>query len=278
MNHKEFMDEIISGMMTSNTPEEMTESNNEDINTENTIKLTMSTGETYLIDAGTFDWDSAVNRLPQMLENEASLRNMMFGLLTITDPESDESVEKINNIISQLIQYLEGYGITPNYEMFDENISPYKKAMILLFDVNNISKEMSHNISLYSALKLMSCGGLTADNIDTQSQYESTPPTEYDGVDFDSLKNYRVLAKITEGGLTITSIEEITDDELFKAIGINSGEVFENHGIYTVFVYEPTKENALKTGYEKICKYLSKDVNIYPVESEVRNDSGLLDE
>lgn len=145
MDHKEFLDEVINDMES-----DVTESDSMD----NSIQLKMSTGEVYLVDPDTFDWDNAIKNLPQMAENENTLCEIMFSLLNVTDPTNEDSVEFVKHTINQLEDFMNNLQIHPNYEAFDANISDYKKALFMVFDAMNVVKIMNHHTSAYQILNM----------------------------------------------------------------------------------------------------------------------------
>ena len=145
MDHKEFLDGIVKEMSSKeNAQTNITENENID----GMIKLKLSTGEIYLIDPTTFDWDASIGEMQQLESNADQIRQMMFAVLNKADEEA------IDNMTSQLLQYLKGYQINPDYERFDPEITKEKKLMLLTFDVSGVIAEMSRNISLYSAISM----------------------------------------------------------------------------------------------------------------------------
>ena len=145
MDHKEFLDGIVKEMSSKeNTQTNITENENID----GMIKLKLSTGEIYLIDPTTFDWDASIGEMQQLEANADQIRQMMFAVLNKADEVA------IDNMTSQLLQYLKGYQINPEYERFDPEITKEKKLMLLTFDVSGVIAEMSRNISLYSAISM----------------------------------------------------------------------------------------------------------------------------
>ena len=67
MNHKDLLDSVVANMA-STTSEETTEvPMEEEINSDEMIKLSISTGEQFLIDPNTFDWDTAVSKIPEIM-------------------------------------------------------------------------------------------------------------------------------------------------------------------------------------------------------------------
>lgn len=127
-------------------------------NMDDSIQLRMSTGEVYLVDPNTFDWDNAIANLDKMIENEATLHNLMFTLLGIDNPNEEDTVEYIDNSIRELENFMDNLQIHPDYEKFDPNISKYKKLVFMVFDTMNTVKVMNHNTSMYQTLQMF---GLT---------------------------------------------------------------------------------------------------------------------
>ncbi len=123
-------------------------------NMDDSIQLRMSTGEVYLVDPDTFDWDNAIANLDKMVENEATLNNLMFTLLSIDNPNEEDTMEYIDNSIKELENFMDNLQIHPDYEKFDPNISKYKKLIFMVFDAMNTVKIMNHNTSMYQALQM----------------------------------------------------------------------------------------------------------------------------
>ena len=125
-----------------------------DDNMDDPIQLRMSTGEVYLVDPDTFDWDNAIANLDKMIGNEAILHNLMFTLLGIDNPNEEDAVEYIDNSIKELENFMDNLQIHPDYEKFDPNISKYKKLIFMVFDAMNTVKVMNHNTSMYQTLQM----------------------------------------------------------------------------------------------------------------------------
>lgn len=123
-------------------------------NMDDSIQLRMSTGEVYLVDPNTFDWDNAIANLDKMIENEATLNNLMFTLLGIDNPDEEDTAEYIDNSIKELENFMDNLQIHPDYEKFDPNISKYKKLIFMVFDAMNTVKVMNHNTSMYQTLQM----------------------------------------------------------------------------------------------------------------------------
>lgn len=147
MDHKEFLDDVINDMASDATE-------NEDM--DNSIQLKMSTGEVYLVDPNTFDWNKAVMNLPQMIENESALCSIMFSLLNVTDPTTEDSVKFIKHTIEQLEDFMGNLQVHPRYENFDPNISDYKKATFMVFDAMNVVQIMNHHTKMFEAMSILS--------------------------------------------------------------------------------------------------------------------------
>lgn len=233
MDHKDLLDSVISGMAekgaTKNVDIPEVEIDQDDA--ANAIQLSLSTGETYLVDPEGFDWNNAMQSLGQLSENETAFRNMMFGLINIAHEDSDEAKKHISKVINDLTEYLKGYQIQVDYKQFNDKLTDLEIAMLLLFDVNNVTRTMNHHISIYSMMTMLTpvIGG-TNPFVDfgepTEEMMNSTNEND---------KVYLVKADGTEGGITITSITE-TDDYSPDMVGVvdDSGS---GTGSYEVIVY-----------------------------------------
>ena len=162
MNHKDLLDSVVSNMA-STTSEETTEvPMEEEISTDDMMKLPISTGETFLIDPESFDWNVAVTKIPEMEANNAAILKMMqFIIASDSNDDSEEHINGLHNIIKQLEEHLDGFQIKPSYDILDPDINEdrldklTKKATALIFDTFCVSQTMYMNTSLYSAMKLM---------------------------------------------------------------------------------------------------------------------------
>jgi hypothetical protein len=180
MDHKEFLDGILKEMSEKETAQQNI---TEDDNIDGMIKLKISTGEIYLIDPNTFDWDASIGEMQQLESNADQIRQMMFAVLN-NPPE-----EEIDNMTSQLMKYLEGYQINPDYERFDPEITKEKKLMMLLFDTAGIIAEMSRNISLYSAISMFTKSPSSSLSHDNMLAFLGETTTElYDRCDMNPIK------------------------------------------------------------------------------------------
>ena len=180
MDHKEFLDGILKEMSEKETAQQNI---TEDDNIDGMIKLKISTGEIYLIDPNTFDWDASIGEMQQLESNADQIRQMMFAVLN-NPPE-----EEIDNMTTQLMKYLEGYQINPDYERFDPEITKEKKLMMLLFDTAGIIAEMSRNISLYSAISMFTKSPASSLSHDNMLAFLGETTTElYDRCDMNPIK------------------------------------------------------------------------------------------
>ena len=152
MDHKDFLNDVIKEMSSKTNDTKPLE---QEDSVEGMIKLKISTGETYLIDPKTFDWNASIRELSQLESNADQMRQMAFSVL------NNASDEDLDFMIGQLLKYLEGYQIDPQYERFDASMTKEKKLMLLLFDTSNIISEMIKNISLFSAISMFTGTGLS---------------------------------------------------------------------------------------------------------------------
>lgn len=157
MNHKDLLNEVLTGM--TNEDKKTTEIPNDvdDAAIDNAIRLPLSTGEIFLVDANAFDWENAVNNLPQIMDNETSFVRMATTLIQIKGDESDEAKAWYERTIKDLEEYLAGYQINVNYREINPNLSDHDLVSLMLFDANNVTRIMEHNISLYSVMRFATC-------------------------------------------------------------------------------------------------------------------------
>lgn len=252
MNHKDLLDSVVANMA-STTSEETTEvPMEEEINSDEMIKLSISTGEQFLIDPNTFDWDTAVSKIPEMEANHEAMMKMIRLILNIRNFNNEDDLaakDDLHNIIGQLEEYLKGFEILPGYDIFDDEIDKdrmeklVKKAMLLIFDSFCVSQTMYRNISLYSAMKLIA-----------GKPYDTGHPISSDDIDemlYGSDDDTPAMFKVVIKGTEIISIVEDdncapdevgmilpgdTDDE--DVIFVNAKTIFEAHAFAEKLIKE----------------------------------------
>ena len=232
MDHKDLLDSVIANM-TETTEKAIPDDESVD-NRDNCIRLELSTGETRVIYPEDFDWATAIQHIPEMLENETSFRNMMFGLIHTAGDDSEDTKKFIDNIINQLTEYLKGYNININYRDYNPNISDRDIAMAMLFDTNNIARTMSFHTSLYSMMTMLTSPMMTG--------------VDLAGEDTDSneMKIYRVIfTEDTDGVVNIVSCNE-TNDYSPDIVGVVEEVDDKNYSvIVTAYSEEMAKYQAL---------------------------------
>lgn len=204
MENKELFDQVIGEISTNPIDEiDMNDGMTEEMERmiademDNHIQLKISTGETYLIDPNTFDWDQGVKNLASMYENVDSLNKMMFALLSVENPNEPEANKMIDETTEQLITFLRSFQIEPIYEQFDPNITKYKKLLFMIFDANNITRTMIHNIEMYESLNSISM------MFDHNAQCKCDACTS----NINKLEIFKITIVDTEGGPAIDKIE-----------------------------------------------------------------------
>lgn len=159
MNHKDLLNEVLAGMTedkrTTEIPNDV-----DDATIDNAIRLPLSTGEVFLVDVNAFDWENAVANLPQIMDNEVSFIRMATTLIQIKGDESDEAKAWYERTIKDLGEYLAGYQINIDYRDLNPDLSDHDIVALMLFDANNVTRIMEHNISLYSAMRFATCMSL----------------------------------------------------------------------------------------------------------------------
>ncbi len=226
MDHKDLLDSVIANM-TETTEKAIPDDEGVD-NQDNCIRLELSTGETRVIDPEDFDWATAIQHLPEMLENETSFRNMVFGLIHTAGDDSEDTKKFIDNIINQLTEYLKGYNININYRDYNPNISDHDIAMAMLFDANNIARTMSFHTSLYSMMTMLTSPMMTG--VDLASNPDETAETGGGFAEDNAV--YLVEASAGEGGLSIVNIVATTDYPVDAVDVVDDS----GNGGYTVYV------------------------------------------
>ena len=191
-NNKELFDEVINDM--NNGAIDNTET---DDNMDNSIQLKLSTGDVYLVDPNTFDWDNAIKNLPSMIET-------------------------VKRIIKQVEDFMEGFQIHVSYERFDPNISDYKKAMMLVFDANNVVRTIVHNTQMMEMLSnITSIAGFHCCDDDTcechdEEECSCCSDVEHCDEPDGECKIFEVSAIEEDGDIIIQNIEEsdVSPDEV----------------------------------------------------------------
>ena len=185
-----------------------------------------------------------------MIENEDSLRNIMFSLLTIKDPTTEESVETVKRIIKQIEDFMEGFQIHVSYERFDPNISDYKKAMMLVFDANNVVRTIVHNTQMMEMLSnITSIAGFHCCDDDTcechdEEECSCCSDVEHCDEPDGECKIFEVSAIEEDGDIIIQNIEEsdVSPDEV-NIPWFNADTMY-------VYVCCHNEDEAYKEGFE----------------------------
>lgn len=265
MDHKDLLDSVISNM--TNGTKEIENTSDEIMDrADNSIKLSLCTGETYLMDPSKFDWDRAVTMIGQLMENETAFRNMAYGIMQAAGNDDEETQKFIQNIISQLEEYLDGYQIKVDYRIHNPNLTDHQIAMFMLFDVNNITRTMFNHISIYSALSMLApTHDMSSDILSDMNSEIGSEPSEQ--------KTYRVTATACEGGFKITDVEE-TDDYKPDSVGIIEET---GNGEYSVVLvgYDVAGIRRIAEDLFKINSINSSTGDMF---YEMKEDSGLITE
>lgn len=183
MNHKDLLNEVIAGMAEDKKTTEIPNDDIDDTTIDNAIRLPLSTGEIFLVDVNAFDWENAVNNLPQIMDNEVSFIRMATTLIQIKGDESDEAKAWYERTIKDLGEYLAGYQINVNYRDLNPDLSDHDIVALMLFDANNVTRIMEHNISLYSAMRFATCMSLEEDTTDDDDTDNDTSIDFMAGID-----------------------------------------------------------------------------------------------
>ena len=268
MDHKDFLDDVIKGM-TSNTNE--TKPIEQEDSIDGMIKLKMSTGETFLIDPTKFDWDTAMKEFNQLDSNADQIRNMMFSVL------NGASDEDIDTMTSQLMAYLEGYQIDPEYERFDHNISKEKRLMLRLFDTSTIIAEMSKNISLYYAISMF-----TKSDLGVRDLIPDTDKIIPDGVHLRGVSDTYIEDGLDMNPIQINGSDVICYEGDIVVYGDSMFILSNDKWTYVGPVTEDDTENDDDTTDNTIIEQTDRDEPINEIRSifidDVRTNSGLIDE
>lgn len=174
MNHKDLLNEVIAGMTEEDKKATEIPNDVDDATIDNAIRLPLSTGEIFLVDVNAFDWENAVNNLPQIMDNEVSFIRMATTLIQIKGDESDEAKAWYERTIKDLGEYLAGYQININYRDLNPDLSDHDIVALMLFDANNVTRIMEHNISLYSAMRFATCMGFNEDTEDDDTDDDTS--------------------------------------------------------------------------------------------------------
>jgi len=234
MDHKDFMDSVIAGMTeTTDNAETPVENNFPNPDEEaNSIRLELSTGDTFLVDPNTFDWGRAAENLGQMTANEAEFRRMAKNVINAshdTSPEAKLCADKfIKDTIDAVADYLSGYQIRINYREAYPGATDVEIALIMIFDANNITRTMVHHTMVFMLLSMEA-----KSSMDDENEYP-------DG--FDYVPMYCVTVKFAEddGEPTILSVEE-TDDWKPDEVGVVDDD---GQDRYTVYIPASSPEEA----------------------------------
>lgn len=204
MDHKDLLNSVIANM--TNSQEATTEVPTDDLDNSGYIQLSLCTGETFLVDPNNLDWDNAISQIAHLQDNMVALRNIQYNLLQTAGNDDEDTQKFVQSMIAQLTDILKGFQISVDYRAHNPNLTDRDIAMLMVFDVNNITATMFHHLSIYSALSMLA----PTHDIPSDILGESEPS---------ELKTYRVVGIIDNDATQIVSCEE-TDDYKPDTVGI----------------------------------------------------------
>jgi hypothetical protein len=221
MDHKDLLNSVISNM--ANSQETTTEVPTDDYDSSAYIQLSLCTGETFLVDPNKLDWDNAISQIAHLQDNMVALRNIQYGLLQAAGNDDEDTQKFVQSIITQLTDILKGFQISVDYRVHNPNLTDRDIAMLMAFDVNNVTATMFHHLSIYSALSMLA----PTHEIPSDILGESEPS---------ELKTYRVIGIIDNDKAQIVSCEE-TDDYKPDTMGIVE-QIGDNKYSYITSAYD----------------------------------------
>ena len=112
MDHKDLLNDVISGMTTPKK-EEISEIPEDEMLEPPTdgevIKFKLITGAEYELDATKFDWNKAVKDLPQMIDNVETFRQMMGNAIIASTDKSDDGIAFVEKTIKMMEELFAGF-------------------------------------------------------------------------------------------------------------------------------------------------------------------------
>ena len=167
MDHKDLLNSVVQNM--ANQPAEDVQENIDDRLRE-CIKLSLSVTDDngtidYLVDARSYDWDSAMAHLDTFEHNISIIRNIMRSLCAyahgiIPEEKKDENI--VDTAIKELTGFFKMYQIDIDYhDYFKDGTDPDTAkgelaiAMLMGFDALNCASVMRENIRNYQTMRVM---------------------------------------------------------------------------------------------------------------------------
>lgn len=170
MNNEQLMDEVINDMSNGITEDSYKPDDDEAFQ----VKIPMMTGRVFTIDARNVDWSALSSHKAELEANEATVREMVYVLVTLDfmgDPE--ESNDKIKEISESLDSLFSGFGIDPGYETLQVQVQPYIICLAKCFDALTLIKEMAHHTEIHNLAEQIFSIGETMEKLDSTELMES---------------------------------------------------------------------------------------------------------
>lgn len=170
MNNEQLMDEVINDMSDHITGDPYKPDDDEAFQ----VKIPMMTGRVFTVDARNVDWAALSSHKAELEANEATVREMVYVLVTLDfmgDPEvSDAKVEEISESLDSLFS---GFGIDPGYETLQVQVKPYIICLAKCFDALTLIKEMAHHTEIHNLAEQIFSIGETMEKLDSTELMES---------------------------------------------------------------------------------------------------------
>ena len=246
MNHNDMLNDVVASMVgkEDSMKDKVIEDVKSDEDLKEMIKIPSVLGMMYEIDPVEYNWDDAINHIPQILDNDEKLNEYAASMFRIIGHEDEEEVIKwLNSAKTTFVEFLKGYNIETDIKQFAPDMTLYQEVMMLLYECNNVTKIMLSEIRNYGTIRMFS-GLLGGGGIEIP-EADYTTEQMLDDEEYHE-KMWKVSAKNGEGGVEITEVSEYSGS--YELIDINSNH---NDGVslWTLVVAE-TQDAARRKGCE----------------------------
>ena len=112
-----------------------------------TISLTLSNGESYVIANSSFDWGSMISNLNNLYGNLQRINMILSDLVGITQQKSIEIIA--NNAIEELSEFGKGVGVDLSHK--NPTLTKRETAILMCFDAASIVQMIIRYAEVYNA-------------------------------------------------------------------------------------------------------------------------------
>ena len=246
MNHEDMLNDVITSMTSkeASLKDKVIEDIKSDEQLKEMIKIPSVLGMEYEVDPVEYNWDAAIENIPQILHNDETLNQYAASMFRIIGHEDEkEVIDFLNNAKNTFVEFLKGYDMETDIRQFAPDMTLFQEVMMLLYECNNVTKVMLSEIRNYGTIRMFS--SLMGDGGIAMPEPEYGTEQMLDDEEYNE-KMWSVTAVNGEGGIEITSVTEY--DGNYELIDINSKHI-DNNRYWTLVVAE-NKEAARRKGCE----------------------------